>query len=209
MCFAMDMQATGARRAAPTALLALLLTACGPSDEQVGVSVVTSLIALVPIAAGLNALVHRLWRGARELRRPSAREAAAVWVGTVGLALSLNLSIVHAELDLVLFACWVAGTTYLTFFSIGIGGALALSRPWAFRVVWWLPAVLIVLLTVPMLRDLHLGADLERAMMNALIWSGGLGAVGGPLLLILLAVSFLAFRRGRRAPEPPPPPLSF
>jgi hypothetical protein len=207
----MDVQETGARRAASTALglLALLLTACGPTDEQVGVSIVTSLVALVPIAAGLNALVHRLWRGARELRRPSAREAAAVWVGTIGLVLLLNLSIVQAEGDLVLLACWIVGATYLTFFSIGIGGALALSRPWAFRVVWWMPAVLIVLLTLPLLRDVGLGSDAEKAMLNVLIGAGGLGFAGGALLLALLAVSFRAFKRGRRPPEPPPPPLSF
>src|SRR5690606_20599721 len=79
------------KRAASLGIFALLLVGCAPNDELVGVSIMTSLIVLVPLAACLNALVHRLWRDARQVHRPSVREAVAVWLGTITLVLLLNL----------------------------------------------------------------------------------------------------------------------
>jgi hypothetical protein len=181
----------------------LLLAGCGPTDEVVGVSIVSSLVLLVPAAAGLNVFLHRLWRGSRPLAEPSVPEAAAVWLAVVALAALLNALIARASEEIVLVSCWVVGATYLTLFSSAIGVALARGRPWAFRLLYWLPAVPVLLLALPFVLGSQV-EELKTVCVQALIGVGGLGVIGVPLFLILLGASIRSYVR-RRACELAPP----
>lgn len=191
------------------ALPALLLAGCGPTDQEIGVAILTSLVLIVPLAAALNYGLHRLWRDTRKLSPASGGEAAAASLVTLALVVALNVLVLPADAELVLIAWWLIGTTYLTFFSLAIGAALALSRPWAFRVLYWLPAVMIAPAALPMALEVHLEAGVMDTIMLVLLWSGGLGAVGGTLFVVLLGVSIYVFVRHRRRPPDPEPPLTF
>ncbi len=191
------------------AVAALLLTGCGPTDQEIGVTIVSSLAIIVPLAAALNYGLHRLWRDTRELRRATAIEATVVCLATFVFVTALNIFVLPADGELLLIACWIIGATYLTFFSILIGGALAFSRRWAFRVLYWVPALLVALLALPLALEIRLESEHITWIMLVLLWSGGYGAIGGPLFLGLLGTSIYVFVRDRRPPPDPEPPLTF
>jgi hypothetical protein len=191
-------------------LAALVLGGCGPTDQEIGVSVITSFVIIVPIAAALNYGLYRLWRHTRtDLHAPTLREAALAGAVTLAAAVAINALVLPADSELAVISVWIVGSTHLTIYIALLGGALVGARRWAFRVLYWAPAALLGLLVLPMAVDENLSSESTAAIMGVLIYTGAFGVTAGLMLTTLLAVSIRVFFRDRPRPHAPPPPLTF
>ncbi|MCA9610890.1 MAG: hypothetical protein KC619_35090 [Myxococcales bacterium] len=194
------------RYAGPWAALALVaLGGCGPTPREIGGLMIVGLAPAVWVAAALNYGLYRLWRRSREELAPPTKVEALVASGLALLFATITTIALGGAYtaEATLIAFWLVGTAYLTPMVVGIGIALGGRRHWAFRYLWWAPALVVFAVAQPLVLDV-VGDTYVSTVLQTLMVLGGLGSVGGVLFSILLAFSLRAWVRARRAAAAPP-----
>jgi hypothetical protein len=198
------------RRATIWPLLAtcLLLGACGPTEKESGQAMLVMAPVITLVGLGLAAVFQRLWSPLAdepELHlRPSWRVMALLVSCTVPLLFDEQL-----EDDWIIAALWMGGTTYLTFFLIGLRLCIVSSLRRYYSAQVYLPWLL---LYPPALYLAYFGSnEQELGAFPGLLWTmpGYLGLVSGPIFLIMLLEIVVRRHRHakRRAAEALPRPL--
>ena len=180
------------------AVLALGLAACGPTDQEVGVAVLSAMPAIVAGGWLLQLLYRMAWRTLDpDLPSFEPRPSGILFAASVALALvwAQDLS------DETFMALWLAGASYAG--VLMIAGRLTLRSAlysWAAIVPWLLSAPVAALLAA-------VGSDTGEAdgWLAYFVFPGCGGLVSGALVVALFSEVLVRLhleRKRARAQEP-------
>lgn len=179
---------------------ALLLAACGPTDNQVAGAVLLSTPLVYLLAMAVVSAVYGAWQSMRPDLRFGREVHVAAVVGAVVLA---GYGGRYADADLLALALWFFGTCVLGLWLLV--ARVTLRSGWGFR---WGGIVVTALLAAPMLLALvmpELRRSLVEHMTGIYIFVGGLGVVPGTLLIVMLLEASRVGRAVRAASLDEPP----